>query len=73
MPMSDPDFHLADPLHRGVELHELQIWRDAESENVIIQVPEGLRQVVFTPAQWRRMRAFLDGPEALRPPRRDDP
>jgi hypothetical protein len=45
--------------HRGVELDELQIWRDAESGNVIFQVPPGREQVVFTPEQWARAVLFL--------------
>lgn len=46
--------------HRGVELDQLQIWRDVETQNVIFQVPEGRSQIVMTPDQWDRAVAFLN-------------
>lgn len=45
--------------HKGVELDELQIWRDAQSGNVIFQLPPGREQAVFTPEQWQRCVEFL--------------
>lgn len=54
--------HVYDLPH-GVELHELQIWKDPSDGTVIIQAPPGVSQVTFTPQQWKRLKHFIDGPE----------
>lgn len=46
----------------GVELDKLAIWRDPETGNVIIQVPLGREQVVFTAVQWAQAVEFLGDP-----------
>ncbi len=46
--------------HRGVTLDQLQVWRDAETQNVIFQVPAGREQVVMSPEQWDRAVEFLN-------------
>ncbi len=53
--MSDPDV-----FHRGVELDQLQVWRDADTGNVVFQCPPGRDQIVMTPEQWDRAVDFLN-------------
>lgn len=50
---------MTDDLSHGVTLDQLSIWRDAETQNVIFQVPEGRSQIVMTPDQWQRCLDFL--------------
>lgn len=51
----------------GVEVTPVQMWRDPQTRNVIIQVEEGHTQAVFTPVQWERAKEFLDNPVITNP------
>lgn len=57
--MSEPQPY---ELDRGVTLDALQVWRDADTGNVIFQVPLGREQIVMTPEQWDRAVEFLAQP-----------